>query len=142
MNTDWLELAERYSRLSTSIPIGDAAHTIHEEINSLIGLAASRFPRDKSPDLEWHIRALEHPSHKWFVTKVVGRLSPLPSTLFDPLLTAALREANPSATQFWVNSCVKAFGGNAVLARSEQLAKLHEHGDTGLANIRYWVPRC
>lgn len=142
MNTDWTELAEHYLKLSASSAAGYTAHATNEQIKRLVGSAASKFPRDREADLEWHIRALEHPSHKWFVSKVLAQLSSTPQALLDPLLRAALREPNPSATQLLIAPCVKTFGSSAVLSRSEQLAELHAGSEEGLANIKYWVPRC
>ena len=142
MNTDWPQLAEEYIKLSATLTAADSAHKGNEQIKRLIGLAASIFPRDRKADLYWHIQALEHPTHKWFIAKVIAQLSPVPQALFEPLLQAALREGNPSATQVFIAPCVKTFGPEAVVARAEQLAELQSGNESGLTNIKYWVPRC
>lgn len=67
---------------------------------------------------------------------------PVPRTLLDPLLLAALLEPNPSANRLFIEPCVRTFGPSEVASRIAALSDhpgVAEHG--GVDKAMYWVPR-
>ncbi|MBN3726487.1 hypothetical protein [Burkholderia sp. Ac-20379] len=134
MNVDWDEFADRYAQLVS------VEHANRDTINKLLGLAASKLPRDTAATLVWFDSALSTTSKKWFVAGVMRYANPVPRSLLDPLLTAALKEPNPSANQVFITPCIRTFGHQTVEARIRELASAPEanYGD-GLPNAMYWI---
>lgn len=139
MDIEWDGLADRYVQLIKAGPKSQPELTVIEDF---LGKAASAFPRDSDSALAWFAAALTEPPRKWFVAKILERVNPVPRTLLDPLLVAALREPNPSANRVFVEPCVRTFGAPAVKARLNELAMQSEENDgESLANALYWVGR-
>jgi len=137
MSTHWDNIATEYGELISNPSNHSAA-----SIRALIGSAASKLPRDNPESLSWFIAGLQNTPRKWFVAEVMASATPVPSTMLDPLLIAALLEPNPSATRVFVEPCVKGFGASEVEARLAQLASapgVSENG--GVQKVMYWVPR-
>lgn len=139
MDIEWDGLADRYVQL---IKAGPKSQTELTAIDDFLGKVAAAFPRDGASSLAWFVAALTEPPRKWFVAKVLERVNPIPRTLLDPLLTAALREPNPSANRVFLEPCVRTFGAQAVKARLSELAMQSGEGaGDPLANALYWVGR-
>ncbi|WP_266172221.1 hypothetical protein [Dyella subtropica] len=137
MDIDWDDLADRYVQL---IEAGPRSQPEHSAIDDLLGKAASSFPKNRPSDLAWFVAALNKAPKKWFVAKTLERVNPVPSILFDPLLTAALEEPNPSANRLFIAPCVRAFGRDAVKAKLNELAAQSErHSADSLAWTMYWA---
>lgn len=136
---NWEEIADRYTALISDTR--DRA-ALNHELDALFSKAASAMPRDNPKALEWFVQALGHPTHQWFVVQVLTRVSPLPRTLLDPLLRAALLVKDASAPRMFIKLCVRAVGADAVHKRLSALASepgVAENG--GLDKARYWVGR-
>lgn len=134
--SNWDELVQEYEAL-VSAPSSNA-----DSIRTLIGHAASALPKDNPEALSWFISALQHSPQKWFVARVMAVASPVPKTMLDPLLIAALLEPNPSATRFFLEPCMRGFGAGHVAARVAQLASTPGATENdGVQKVMYWVPR-
>jgi hypothetical protein len=136
---NWEEIADRYTALISDTR--DRA-TLNHKLDALFGEVASAMPRDNPGALEWFIQALGRPSHQFFVAQVLMRVSPLPRTLVDPLLRAALLVKDASAPRVFIKLAVRAIGADAVHRRLSALAS--EPGvaeNDGLNKARYWVGR-
>lgn len=137
MDIDWDDLADRYVQL---IEAGPRSQLGRSAIDDLLGKAASTFPKNKLSDLGWFVAALNEAPKKWFVAKLLERVNPVPSILFDPLLTAALEELNPSANRVFITPCVRTFGQQAVKARLNELVTQSErHSADSITRAMYWV---
>lgn len=137
MDIDWDDLANRYVQLIEARPRSQHEHLA---IDDFLGKAAATFPKSTSSDLAWFIAALNEVPKKWFVAKMLERVSPVPRLLFDPLLVAALEEPNPSANRVFIAPCVRTFGSDAVKTRLHELATQSErHSAESVARAMYWV---
>jgi hypothetical protein len=137
MEIDWEALAKQYQVLVNS-PTSSGQN---DAIKKLIGGAASTLPKDNSESLAWFISSLNQSPNKWFVAKVMALAAPVPQSMFDPLVLAALLEPNPSATRNFIEPCVRSFGTQAVRNRIKALS--NEPGVTqnnGVENTTYWLP--
>ena len=133
---NWDNLAEEYFVLANASP-ADA-----DSIRALVGRAASYLPGDNAEALSWFTSALQHSPQKWFVAKVMAMAKPVPKTMLDPLLVAALLEPNPSATRVFVEPCVRGFGTAQVAARIAQLADTPGATENdGVQKVMYWMPQ-
>jgi hypothetical protein len=143
MSINWDQLADQYTELATNpATSGDRLHSHNLATRDLIGRAASALPKDSQTALAWFITALQLQPQKWFVAEVMSVARPVPRTLLDPLLLAALLEPNPSANRAFVDPCVRTFGAAEVASRVRVLANypgVAEHG--GVDKVMYWVPR-
>lgn len=136
MESHWNAWAQEYLRLT------NAPDSSTEAIQALIGQAASKLPRDNPIALSWFITALTQPTQKWFAAKVLGLAEPLPKSLIDPLLLAALLESNPSATPLFLEPCIKALGFAATAERVSQLVDTPGVKENeGVQSVRYWLYR-
>ena len=134
--SNWDNLAQEYEAL-VSAPPGNA-----DSIRVLIGRAASELPKDNPEALSWFISALQHSPQKWFVARVMAMANPVPKSMLDPLLVAALLEPNPSATRFLVEPCVRGFGAGHVTTRVAQLSGTPGAAENdGVQKVMYWVPQ-
>ena len=137
MSIHWDNMVREYGELLSNPTSRSTA-----SIRALIGNAASQLPRDNPESLSWFVAGLQDAPKKWFVAKVMALATPVPRTMLDPLLIAALLEPNPSATRIFVEPCVKGFGASQVEERVTQLAGttgVSENG--GVQKVMYWVPR-
>ncbi|MBN3781109.1 hypothetical protein G3O06_26720 [Burkholderia sp. Ac-20345] len=137
MNVDWDELANRYTQLAN---VERATHANLAAIKGILGQASSALPRDTAVALAWFEGALTDAPKKWFVAKVMENTNPVPRSLLDPLLKAALKEPNPSANRLFLEPCIRTFGPQTVRARICELANAPdaEYGD-GLSHAMYWI---
>lgn len=137
MNVDWDELASRYTQLANA---EHATHANLAAIKGILGRASSALPRDTAVALAWFEGALTDAPKKWFVAKVMENTNPVPRSLLDPLLKAALKEPNLSANRLFIEPCIRTFGAQTVRARICELASDPKvnYGE-GLANAMYWV---
>ncbi|HEV3050802.1 MAG TPA: hypothetical protein VGX50_10855 [Longimicrobium sp.] len=136
---NWEEIADRYTALISDTR--DRA-VLNHKLDALYSEVASAMPRDNPRALEWFVQALGRPSHQFFVAQVLMRVSPLPRTLVDPLLRAALLVKDASAPRVFIKLAVRAIGADAVHRRLSALAS--EPGvaeNDGLNKARYWVGR-
>ncbi|WP_396617479.1 hypothetical protein ACHZ97_09455 [Lysobacter soli] len=138
METDWDVLATRYERLIEASPRNQEEL---DALDDLLGRAASSFPKDRAAAVAWFVSALRDTPKKWFVARILARVSPVPRALLDPLLEAALREPNPSANRLFIDPCVRTFGRNAVGERLTALAGMDDFANVGLEHALYWVNR-
>lgn len=137
MEVDWDALANQYQVL-VNLPTSSEQS---RAIIKLIGKAASTLPKDNSESLAWFKSALNQSPSKWFVAKVMALATPVPSSMLDPLVLAALLEPNPSATKNFIEPCVRSFGTHAVKSRIQALSD--EPGvrqNNGVESAIYWLP--
>jgi len=145
MSTFWDELAEQYKELIA--PIGQSLagleqHARNEALKRLLGHAASAMPRDNPTALSWFISSLNRTPHKWFVAQVMSLVSPVPSSMIEPLLVAALMEPNPSANRLFIEPCVRSLGRLEVGSRVTILAERSGVAENdGVRKVMYWVNR-
>ena len=145
MSTNWDELAEKYSELTGppgAFHSGDELHSRNMAVRDVLGRAASALPKDSPVALSWFITALQRDPQRWFVAKLMGVASPVPRTLLDPLVLAALLEPSPSENRVFIEPCVRTFGASEVASRIAALSGhsgVAEHG--GADKAMYWVPR-
>jgi len=112
------------------------------ELDDLIGAVVSVFTENSATALAWFTSALRHTPGKWFVVKILDRVSPVPRTLFDPLLLASSSEPNPSANHDFIVPWIRTFGQKAVVERLNVIARGIEGGDEGgLERAIYWANR-
>jgi hypothetical protein len=142
MTRYWDELATEYRDLTAYAgrPIsGEELHSLSEKVRALIGRAASNLPRDNSAALVWFISALQRAPEKWFVAKVMSVVTPVPSSLLEPMLLAALLEPDASACRVFVEPCLRTFGREAVVSRIESLAAYSGVAENdGVEKVGYW----
>ena len=105
MEIDWDAVALQYHELVSSPTSSEQSSAIQK----LIGKAASKLPKDDSESLAWFKSALNQSPSKWFAAKVMALAAPVPRSLLDPLVLAALIEPNPSATKKFLEPCVRSF---------------------------------
>jgi hypothetical protein len=137
MEIDWDALANQYQELVNSPTSSEQS----DAIQKLIGKAASTLPKDNSESLAWFKSALNKSQSKWFVTKVMALATPVPRSMLDPLVLAALLEPNPSATKNLIEPCVRSFGAQTVKNRIQALS--NEPGvsqNNGVEKATYWLP--
>ena len=114
----------------------------HHQIRKLIGSIASKFPRDNSEALAWFTASLIDDERKWFTAKLLEKVSPVPKSLFDDLVLAALCEPDPSFNKWFIQPCVKTFGKEQVKAKVLQFASIPQVIENdGVNKIMYWIPR-
>lgn len=134
---DWDSLAYQYKELINSPASSEQSCAIQK----LIGKAASTLPKDNSESLAWFKSALSQSPSKWFVARVMALATPVPHSMLDPLVLAALLEPNPSATKNFIEPCVRSFGAKTVKNRIQALS--NEPGvrqNKGVENATYWLP--
>jgi hypothetical protein len=137
MEIDWDALANQYQELVNSPTSSEQS----DAIQKLIGKAASTLPKDNSESLAWFKSALNKSQRKWFVAKVMALATPVPRSMLDPLVLAALLEPNPSATKNLIEPCVRSFGAQTVKNRIQALS--NEPGvsqNNGVEKATYWLP--
>ena len=137
MEIDWDALANQYQELVNSPTSSEQSNAIQK----LIGKAASTLPKDNSESLAWFKSALNQSQSKWFVAKVMALATPVPRSMLDPLVLAALLEPNPSATKNLIEPCVRSFGAQTVKSRIHALS--NEPGvsqNNGDEKATYWLP--
>lgn len=137
MEIDWDALAHQYQELVISPTNSEQSSAIQK----LIGKAASTLPKDNSESLTWFRSALNQSPNKWFVAKVMALAKPVPRSMLDPLVLAALLEPNPSATKNFIEPCVRSFGVKTVKNRIQALS--NEPGvsqNDGVQKATYWLP--
>ncbi|MDU9408573.1 hypothetical protein RTH74_13310 [Pseudomonas sp. zfem001] len=137
MEIDWDALANQYQELVNSPTSSEQSNAIQK----LIGKAASTLPKDNSESLAWFKSALNQSQSKWFVAKVMALATPVPRSMLDPLVLAALLEPNPSATKNLIEPCVRSFGAQTVKSRIQALS--NEPGvsqNNGVEKATYWLP--
>lgn len=136
MKPDWSALADEYWQL-----LNASGRDSRASVRALVGKAASQLPKDNADSLAWFSSALQSTPQKWFAAAVLSMASPLPRTMLDPLLLAALLEPNPSATRVFVDPCVRALGAAHVAARVCLLGNAPGVADNdGLEKVMYWIP--
>lgn len=134
----WDEIADQYEALGSETNLAARNHATRD----LLGKAASAMPRDNPVALEWFVQALRHPKRSLFVARVLTQVSPMPRTLLDPMLLAALLVQDASAPRIWIRPCVRTFGVSVVGKRLAALAS--EPGvaeNDGLKKAIYWLGR-
>ena len=115
----------------------------HHQSRKLLGRIASNFPRDNPEALAWFTAALIDNEKKWFVVKLLEKVKPIPASLFDDLVLAALRETDPSFNKWFIEPCLKTFGEDKVKSRVMLFASNPEVIENdGVNKIMYWLPRC
>lgn len=137
MEMDWDSLADQYKELVNSSVSSEQSYAIQK----LIGKAASNLPKDNSESLVWFKSALSQSPSKWFVARVMALATPVPRSMLDALVLAALLEPNPSATKNFIEPCVRSFGAKTVKNRIQALS--NEPGvrqNKGVENATYWLP--
>ena len=137
MEIDWDALANQYQELVNSPTSSEQSSAIQK----LIGKAASMLPKDNSESLAWFKSALNQSQSKWFVAKVMALATPVPRSMLDPLVLAALLEPNTSATKNLIEPCVRSFGAQTVKSRIQALS--NEPGvsqNNGVEKATYWLP--
>jgi hypothetical protein len=145
MSTNWDQLAEQYLELAGppgTFQSGAELHSRNLAVRDFLGRVASALPKDSPAALSWFTAALQRDPQRWFVARVMSVAAPVPRTMLDPLLLAALLEPNPSANRVFVEPCVRTFGASEVASRIAALAGypgVAEHG--GVDKAMYWVPR-
>ncbi len=134
MNLD--ELAAQYDEAINT----EDKNSAHHRINQITIFVASNFPRDNPEKLAWFTAALQDKRKKWFVAKVMSKVSPLPKSLLHDLILASMLEPNPSSNKFFVLPCVKTFGKEMV---KEEMLKYSTHPQViendGFNKVAYWV---
>ena len=137
MEIDWDALAHQYQELVNSPTSSEQSSAIQK----LIGKAASTLPKDNSESLAWFKSALNQSPSKWFVAKVMALATPVPRSMLDPLVLAALLEPNPSATKNFIEPCVRSFGAKSVKNPIQALSNepgVSQNDDVEKAT--YWLP--
>jgi hypothetical protein len=135
MRENWNSLAQQYLQLVS-------AGTDTGAVRAFCGQAASALPKDNPAALAWFISALQNTRTKWFVAAVMAQAMPVPRTLLDPLLVAALLEPNPSANRLFIEPCVRTFGAAEVSAHVSALSTTPGVAEiNGVRQAMYWVPR-
>ncbi|MEW8035808.1 MAG: hypothetical protein AB2588_06945 [Candidatus Thiodiazotropha sp.] len=134
MNYD--DLSDKYLE---AINMSDQ-NSAHQIIDSIVREVACNFPKDNNDALLWFKNALKHKSKKWFVAKVLARVNPMPKALFDDLVLSALLERNPSSNRYLIEPCVKTFGVEKVLLKTQEYSSVQEVIDNnGYEKVKYWV---
>ncbi|ARD22784.1 hypothetical protein [Shewanella japonica] len=114
----------------------------HQLVRKLIGKISSNFPKDNSYSLAWFTAALIDSEKKWFVVKLLEKVNPVPKSLFDDLVLAALMEHDPSFNRWFIEPCIKSFGKEQVTAKIMQFASHPQVVENqGVNKVMYWVPR-
>jgi hypothetical protein len=115
----------------------------HHQTRQLCGKIASNFPRDNPESLAWFTAALFDDEKKWFVAKLLEKVNPVPKSLFDDLVLAALSETDPSFNKWFIVPCIKTFGQDKVKSQV-MLFATHPQviENDGVNKIMYWLPRC
>ena len=112
----------------------------HHKIRVIVKEIARNLPKDKLGNFEWFAAALKDSSKKWFVAKIIEKVSPVPKALLDDLVLAAMLEDNPSLNKLFIIPCVKTFGPKLV---KERMALFSNHPKVievnGFAQTEYWV---
>ena len=145
MSINWDQLAKQYLELTgpaETLQYGPELHARNMAVQDLLGQAASSLPKDSASVMSWFASALQRDPDKWFVARLMSVATPVPRTLLDPLLVAALLESNPSANRVFVEPCIRTFGSSQVASHIAALADhpgVAEHG--GVDKVMYWVPR-
>ena len=140
MELNWDSMAARYQELITS---KGARHQRNQELEALIGEAASHFPRDTPAGLAWFIDATRDSQRMWFVAAVLKKVSPMPRQLLDPVVTAALLVKDASAPRWFIGPCDRTFGSTVVAARIKELSSTPGVKENdGVAKASYWLGRC
>ena len=145
MSINWDQLAKQYMELigsAETLQYGTDLHARNTAVQDLLGRAASTLPKDSPSALSWFTSALQRDPDKWFVARLMSVATPVPRTLLDPLLVAALLESDPSANRVFVEPCIRTFGSSEVTSHIAALADypgVAEHG--GVDKVMYWVPR-
>ena len=136
--SDWAHLSAEYMALLSAdlhLPAWEP-----DKAKSLAGKVAAQLPRDTPSKLQWFIEALTRDSDKWFVAAVMSKANPMPRTLFEPLVLAALLESNVSSNRWLVEPCIRSFGVEAV---TEKMLALASHPrvveNDGVNKLRYWI---
>ncbi|WP_027710161.1 hypothetical protein [Zooshikella ganghwensis] len=112
----------------------------HHAIQKIVNSVASNLPKDNPEALSWFIAALKDPQKKWFVAKVMEKVMPVPISLLDDLVLAALLEPNPSNNKLFVLPCVKTFGADQVRKRMVELSNYPGvKENNGFDMVSYWV---
>lgn len=112
----------------------------HDAMNLIIAEAASNFPRDNMESLQWFSQALKNKDKKWFAAKVLSKVHPVPKSLFEDLVMAALVEPNPSSNKLLIQPCIKTFGKeqvNKVIFKFSQLPEVVSNN--GVKKVTYWL---
>lgn len=133
MEESWENMAAQYQELLR----GGATS---ESLRSFRGRAASSLPRDSAHALSWFVSALQRSPQKWFVAAVMAEANPVPRTLLDPMVKAALLEPNPSSNRYFIDPCLRTFGAEQVISRINALSTtpgVAEHD--GVRQVMYWV---
>lgn len=133
MEESWENMAAQYQELlRTGATTGS--------LRSFRGHVASSLPRDSAHALSWFISALQRSPQKWFVAAVMAEANPVPRTLLDPMVKAALLEPNPSSNRYFIDPCLRTFGPEQVISRINALSTtpgVAEHD--GVRQVMYWV---
>ncbi|MFL7024458.1 hypothetical protein [Enterovibrio norvegicus] len=110
------------------------------EVNRVLKKAACNFPSDSPEKLAWFTAALKNPEQKWFVARLMAKINPVPKSLLDDLVLAAMTEPNPSANKHYIIPCVKTFGKAFVM---EVMLKYVSNPEAiecnGFEKTAYWL---
>ena len=89
-------------------------------------------------DWAWFERALQT-DDKWFVSAVFAKAS-VPKRLLAPLITAGVRERDPSANRWLIEPCVNSYGSLRVLQELKSIFQAGENRERGgVASASYWT---
>ncbi len=112
----------------------------HHKIRLIVKEIARNLPKDKLGNFEWFAAALKDSSKKWFVAKIIEKVSPVPKALLDDLVLAAMVEDNPSLNKLFIIPCVKTFGPKIVKERMVLFSDIPKVIEVnGFAQTEYWV---
>jgi hypothetical protein len=140
MELIWDSMAARYQELITS---RGSLHQRNQQLEALIGEAASHFPRHTPSGLAWFIDATKDAQRLWFVAAVLKKVRPMPRLLLDPVVTAALLVKDASAPQSLIGPCERTFGSRVVADRIKELSSTPGVKENdGVAKASYWLGRC
>jgi hypothetical protein len=109
--------------------------TEHETLEA----ARKRVQANTKEDWHWLSDALADPQQKLFVALVFKR-QPVPKRLLKAFLHAGVMERNPSINRFFIEPCIRSWGGREV---SQRLLNYLQTGSnvekSGAASAFYWV---
>ena len=136
MHMNFEDLAKKY-KAAISLTNREQANNI---IRNLVKDGACNMPKDRDEDLTWFKKALKDREIRWFAVQILEKVNPLPSSLFNDLVTEALLEPNPSANRRFIEPCIKRFGVELVKSKIAELSTTPGVVENdGVKKIMYWV---
>lgn len=127
---DWIEYFDKWMTVRRAP--GSAEHETLEA-------ARKRVQANTEEDWQWLSDALADPQRKLFVALVFKR-QPVPKRLLKAFLHAGVVERNPSINRFFIEPCIRSWGGREV---NQRLLSYLQSGSnvekSGAASAFYWA---